>query len=83
MTKITIDLDGIKNLREHALRAGTLAGWAEIAVEYMEQMNTAWKELSAALRTIRDKGDEHPDHYVAGEWYADIARAALDKAGLT
>jgi hypothetical protein len=43
--KVSLYLDDIKRLRDHAIRAGTLLQWSKIAIEWMEQAQKKIEEL--------------------------------------
>ena len=47
--KVTIDLEGLKNLAEHAKRNGTEQTWMDIAIEYMEQLHAEVVKLRGML----------------------------------
>lgn len=46
--QVQIDLEGLKSLREHTLKCGTLLQWTDLAIEYIEA-------CEAEIRRLREK----------------------------
>ncbi len=49
-TRVSIDAKGLRVLYEHAVIAGTLSGWASIAMEYAEAAEKRVGELERELK---------------------------------
>lgn len=54
MTKVSVNLETLKVLRDHARRAGALDNWAIIAIEYAEGCNAEIERLRLLIPEVVD-----------------------------
>ena len=57
MEKVSIDQQGLKILREHALRVGTLEQWSIIALEYIDG-------LLAEIERARKEAEQYRQNWL-------------------
>lgn len=81
MGKVSLDLDGLKALREHARQRGTLEQWSELALEYIDAI------VVIGAAHIAD-GEQYRKNWLAlqdatGEHCLDLAIAKVGGLELT
>ena len=58
MTQFHIDASGLEALREHALKAGTMRQWSDLALEWARAAEATVLQKTAEIEVLRNFGNK-------------------------